>query len=312
MPRALPALVTIFTTWRFPAFLLAVVVFSKLLLLAILVLPAGEGAVFAFAADFKRWCFGWDPATGHLQPAYVATTFLEPLLLGGATVFVWWRPLRNTPIRRPARLAPWVGAALAVVALVAVGFGAVARGGRTEDPSPAFPAEDLRTTRPAPALELVDHDGRPVTLEALRGRVVLVTAVYASCGLSCPMILAQAKRALGQLTDAERAELTVVAITLDPARDTPTVLAELARAQGVHAPLWRLATGAPARVEKTLDAWGFSRRRDPSTGVIEHANLFLLVDRAGRVAYTLTLGDLQERWLVDALRRLVAERAGAP
>ncbi|MNC96767.1 hypothetical protein D3C83_142260 [compost metagenome] len=64
-------------------------------------------------------------------------------------------------------------------------------------------------------------------------------------------------------------------------------------------------------MESTLDALGVARTRDPETGVIDHANLFVLVDRDGRVAYRFTLGERQERWLVQALRLLLAERRTA-
>src|SRR5690606_7319407 len=121
----------------------------------------------------------------------------------------------------------------------------------------------------------------------------------------------QAKAAVAALTDAERADLTVVGITLDPARDTPAVLAAMADGQGVAAPLYRLATGEPAVVEALLDRLDVSRRRDPETGVIDHANLFLLVDRQGRIAYRFTIGDRQQSWLTSALRLLLREARGA-
>jgi hypothetical protein len=84
-----------------------------------------------------------------------------------------------------------------------------------------FPAEALRTTSSPPPFVLVDHTGAPVSLAQLRGRVVILTGVYASCGYTCPMILGQAKRALAALTEEERAEVVVVGITLDPGRDAP-------------------------------------------------------------------------------------------
>ena len=46
-----------------------------------------------------------------------------------------------------------------------------------------------------------------------------------------------------------------------------------------------------------------------ATRMIDHANLFLLLDREGRIAYRLSLGDQQERWLVTALQVLLRERA---
>ena len=94
---------------------------------------------------------------------------------------------------------------------------------------------------------------------------------------------------------------------MDPKRDRPEVLAELAEAQGLAAPTWQLLTGEPDTVETVLDHMGLMRALDPETGLIDHANLFLVIDREGRVAYTFALGDLQEKWLIEALHLLVAE-----
>jgi protein SCO1/2 len=121
------------------------------------------------------------------------------------------------------------------------------------------------------------------------------------------MLMAQSKRALSALSEDERRDVAVVAITLDPGHDTPEVLSRMARAQGVSAPLYHLATGDPEDVEHTLDALEIPRTRNEATGVIDHANLFLLVDRAGRIAYRLGLGPRQERWLASALRVLLHE-----
>jgi protein SCO1/2 len=145
-----------------------------------------------------------------------------------------------------------------------------------------------------------------VDLAALRGQVVILTAVYASCPHTCPQILTQAKRAIASLSDEERESLRIVAVTLDPAKDTPEALADLATRHGLDAPLYNLVTGEPAEVEAVLDSMGIARERDPQTGIIDHANLVLLLDRDGRIAYRLTLGR-QERWLVSALRVLVKE-----
>jgi protein SCO1/2 len=139
----------------------------------------------------------------------------------------------------------------------------------------------------------------------------MLTAVYASCPHTCPVILAQAKRVIGELTPEERAELNVIAVTMDPAHDSPAVLAELASRHGMDVPLYHLVTGNVTEVERVLDAMGVSRKRDEKSGVIDHANLFLLLDREGSVAYRLTLGDRQARWLTSALRVLLHEPSDA-
>jgi protein SCO1/2 len=119
--------------------------------------------------------------------------------------------------------------------------------------------------------------------------------------------MAQAKTAVAALSKEQRRDLTIVGITLDPKNDTPERLMQMARGQGVSAPLWNLVTGEPARIERILDLLSVARQRDPETGVIDHSNLFLLVDREGKVAYRLTVGKQQQLWLISALQVLLAE-----
>lgn len=121
------------------------------------------------------------------------------------------------------------------------------------------------------------------------------------------MIMGQARRAVARLTPQQQAQITVVAVTLDPEHDDPPALRKLADKQGVSTPRFNLVTGDPKVVHRLLDDMEIQRTRNPETGVIEHANIFLLVDRQGRVAYRLSLGEIQERWMGDALKILCSE-----
>lgn len=295
--------------WAFPAFLIFTLAFATAVLATMLLLPTRGTALEQFADEFRVWCFGLDPRTGNVQWAYVVQALTSPLLLSGFALLVWWQPLREVWL--DDRRALWRAAApaFALVAALVVGF--VAMSPTDSHASPKFPSERIRTVFAAPAFALTSQEGRSVSSESLRGRVTVVTAVYSTCGRTCPMILAQAKRVARALDEAQRREVSFIAITLDPVHDGRAELARLAWAQGIRAPQFQLLTGEPAAVEHTLDAFGFARRRDPRTGVIDHANFFIVIDRRGRVAYRLTLGDRQEQWLVEALRALVREPSPA-
>jgi protein SCO1/2 len=297
-----------FSGWRFPVFALSLIIAYELLIVAMLLLPISDDALGRFAEEFKIWCFGYDPATGKSQPMYLFLMLTEPLVLGLVLAGVYGKQVRGV-LRTPRKLVPYFGTALLIVGasigvLLSSSDGAAAPHGELP-----FPAERIRTSYVPPDFELIDHEGQPVSLTALRDQVIVLTGVYASCGFTCPMILKQAKRAIAALTPEERAHVTIVGVTLDPQHDTPEVLAKMAAGQGVTAPTFRLATGAPNVIEPLLDRLGIERRRDPETGVIDHSNLFLVVDRQGRIAYRLTLGERQEQWLITALHQLVAERA---
>lgn len=304
--RIVSALEWIFEGHRAPAFMLLVTLLYELVIVVMLLVPTSATGFGAFAEEFKVWCFGLDPATGKLQPMYVAVMLAEPLAVVIGVTVLWGRTLRLAIRTRPRVLLP-----SAVAALLTIGAGSVAFGALRTTPKPAaelaFPAKELRTALPPPRIDLLDQDGARVTLDDLRGKVVLLTGVYATCNSTCPMILAQAKRALATLDPEERRDVVVLTVTLDPERDDTAARATMAKNQKVEAPAWRLLGGPVDAVERALDDLQIARERDPETGIITHVNVLAVIDRKGRLAYRFSLGDRQAEWLGDAMKLLVRE-----
>lgn len=303
--RVVDALHWLFQGHRLPAFMLVLVLLYKALLVTLLFWPPAKTGLGAFAEEFKVWCFGLDPETGKLQSMYVFVMFAEPLVLGSAVVFLWGRQMLGVARRRPTALIPSVGAAVLTVVAASAAFGAMRTGAPTVPP--AFPAEAIRTSFAPPRLELEDQNGEHVSLAALEGKVVILTGVYASCGLTCPRIMAQTRRVYYSVPESLRANLMVVGVTLDPEHDDRARRAEMAKAQGLQVSGFRLVGGAPADVNEVLDGLSIMRKRDPITGVIDHTNVFAVVDKKGKLAYRFTLGPEQERWLSEALVLLAKE-----
>jgi protein SCO1 len=293
--------------WRFAAFIITLAVAVTLILVAILLIPASQTGLGAFATDFKIWCFGYDPATGGMEWAYVVVMLANPLILATFVYLVWFRDLHEALHRKRRSVA--TTAAVGLLAAGMLGGGLFALGPKkVEATQLPFPAERLRTELEPPDFELIDQQGETVSLEALRGQVVLVTAIYASCHTACPMIVIQTRKALNGLTDEQREEVTVVAITLDPENDTPESLPAAAEAHQFEAPLWRFVSGEPDTVNDVLDKLGVSRFANEETGEIDHANMFFLIDRQGKIAFRLNLGDRHATWLKTGLEVLIEER----
>ena len=292
----------------FPAFALSLLLCWVIFLIAMLLMPAEASGLGAFAEDFRIWCFGYDPATGRTEVAYVMSMILPQLMIGAFIAFFWWEPLRELA-RQPRRIARYLGAAALLVAGASVGFALTTEQAlKGELP---FPAEELRTAYEAPQFSLTNQLREVVGPAAFEGNVVILTAVYASCPHTCPLILTQAKASIAELSPEEREGLRLIAVTMDPEHDSPDVLQKLAQNHGMESPLYNLVTGDSADVEPLLDRMEIARQRDPETGIINHANLFLLIDREGRVAYRLGLGERQQRWLTSALRVLLREEAAS-
>lgn len=300
----LGGLAHVFGGWHFPVVAMTLLVGFAAMVVVVMVAPDGEEGFAAFAAEFKRWCFGWD---GMSAVSTVQVLFMVSELLVFALVvrLIWAGPLA----------VAWRAERRAVLVTFGVGLGVLSFAltllVKVGEPLGAQAAvSDLRTERQAPALVLEDHLGQRVDLAELRGKVVVVTAVYASCGNTCPMLLGQAKRMHKEVVAQRPAlaqDLRILTITLDPAHDTREIRAQAAENQSVESPPWHVLGGAIEDVEAALDRWEVARRRNPETGQIDHANLFFVVDRQGRLAYRLGLSTEREAWLAEAVISLLDE-----
>lgn len=75
-------------------------------------------------------------------------------------------------------------------------------------------------------LELTDHNGVHRTLADFRGKLVVLFFGYTHCPDVCPTTLSDMNAAFKLMTPAETKQVQVLFITVDPERDTPTVLKE--------------------------------------------------------------------------------------
>ncbi len=106
---------------------------------------------------------------------------------------------------------------------------------------------------PLPTAPLRDQAGREVTARAFAGRDIIVTFIYTHCPLPdfCPLMMSRLNEAASRLRKAgRRDDVQMVAISFDPARDTPEVLAAYGRAhitgeEGDPFRRWSLLTGTP-------------------------------------------------------------------
>ena len=139
---------------------------------------------------------------------------------------------------------------------------------------------------PAPDFTLTAQDGHRMSLEALRGKVVAITFIYASCADTCPLLTAKMATVQKRLGADFGPQVSFVSVTVDPERDTSTVLASYARSHGINGTGWAFLTGTPQEIRDVAKRYGIYYKKS-SRGDVDHTFLTSLVDRAGvlRVQY---------------------------
>ncbi len=296
-----------FLSASLPIFLIGAAVVYESFLLALVFAPSGGGWWGRFADEFRIWCFSYDPRTGGMEWASVGMMLLEPLFVLGAAVLLWRKALPEW-CRPRAWAGHWrsamAGAAVAVTASASL---LAFAGPEARAELPPFPGERIRTALAIPAYAFIDQEGRTFSLEDLRGRVVLVTGVYAACATSCPQILVDTRRLLEELPPAVRERVSVVALSLNPEYENTEIMAGMARAYGFEYPEFRYVSGEVPMMREALERLQFARVRNRDTGIIEHANLLLVIDPAGTIAYRFNADLRHAGWVREALQTLAVE-----
>ncbi len=138
---------------------------------------------------------------------------------------------------------------------------------------------------------VTDQDDRELRLPALRGQVRIVSMFYASCPYVCPLTISTLERIEKALTPAQRANLGVVLISLDPQRDTSAALKTLALERNLDETRWRLLHTDGVAVRKIAAVLGIQYRQLENQD-FNHSSALILLDADGRVlARSSQMGD---------------------
>ena len=90
---------------------------------------------------------------------------------------------------------------------------------------PRFVSTDLSTVDWGKDFSLTDHHGQPRRLADFRGKAVVLFFGYTQCPDVCPTTLSTMRDTMTLLGDDAR-RVQVLFVTVDPARDTPALLAQ--------------------------------------------------------------------------------------
>lgn len=166
-----------------------------------------------------------------------------------------------------------------------------------------------RQMRPLPVMgslqdfKLISQAGRAVKLHDLEGKVWVADTFFSTCTGPCPMMSARMRIVGRQL--ASLPDVRTVSFTVDPAHDTPGVLAVYAHRFQAIPDRWLFLTGSEADLNRVcFDDLKLSR----VNGSLEHSTRFVLLDRKARIrGYYLPFDSESMKDLLNDARFLAME-----
>ncbi|HVV46954.1 MAG TPA: SCO family protein [Bryobacteraceae bacterium] len=149
-----------------------------------------------------------------------------------------------------------------------------------------------------PHFQLTDQAGKNFDSSVLDGHVWVADFVFTNCEGPCPRMTSH----MHQLQTRTDKDIRLVSFTVDPARDTPPVLAAYAKKFAYDASRWSFLTGEIATLNN-LDEKAF-KLGTVAEGELDHSTRFALVDQKGRIRgyYGLSDGNPVEQIAKDAER----------
>jgi len=133
-------------------------------------------------------------------------------------------------------------------------------------------------------LVLNDHNGRAVSLETFKGRIVVLFFGYTHCPDVCPTTLSDMAQAIGLMAPEAAAKVQVLFASVDPQRDTPEILK--AYVPYFH-PGFLGLHGSPEQVAKAANEFKVVYRKQLVAGasdyLIDHSAGSYVLDQQGRL-----------------------------
>lgn len=149
---------------------------------------------------------------------------------------------------------------------------------------PSWHATDISGSLPALSFTMTRaNDGRIVTADAYRGKIVLLYFGYTFCPDVCPMTLTNAARAIAAL-GGQAKDVRLLFVTVDPGRDSLATLKTYAAAFGPQVDALR---GDPNQLAAFARRYRIAYSVDPGGHgkpyAVMHGSAIYAFDRSGRV-----------------------------
>ena len=156
-----------------------------------------------------------------------------------------------------------------------------------------------------PAFRLTAQSGDAFDSRSLEGKIWVADFIFTNCPGPCPRMTSQMHQV--QQAVVKMRDVRLVSFTVDPARDTPAVLAGYARVHHASPELWYFLTGPQAALN---DLCRNVFKLGNVDGTLMHSTRFILIDRKSHIrGYYDTSESESIPHLVADIHVLAAERS---
>ncbi len=143
------------------------------------------------------------------------------------------------------------------------------------------------TNNSAAPFNLIDQDGKAVSLQSLRDKAVALTFLDPVCTTDCPLI-AQEFHDADRMLGAQSRRALFVAIVANPLYTSIAATRAFDNQEGLSGVRnWLYLTGSVLELESVWNAYGVQAVVEPAGAMVAHSDIAFVINPSGRTRYVL-------------------------
>jgi protein SCO1/2 len=124
------------------------------------------------------------------------------------------------------------------------------------------------------------EEGEEITLNELKGKVLVTVMIYTTCKAACPRLVADMQNIERQIPEDKRGDVRYLLVSIDPVNDTPEKLKEFAIKNQMDGEQWTFLQGDEQSVREFANVLAVQYKEiEPMN--FSHSNIITVFDKNG-------------------------------
>ena len=150
--------------------------------------------------------------------------------------------------------------------------------------------------------EWTTHKNEDITLDSLRGNVIVLVMVYTSCKAACPRLVSDMKNIHKQLKDNNPDRLKMVLVSIDPKTDTPERLNSFAIENQIDQKPWLLLRSTEGNTRELANVLAV-KYKSISPIDFSHSNIISVFNMEGELVFQQEGLALDHKTTVETIKK---------